>query len=150
MADYKVEKITEVRVADEPTSVRVAMAAGAEVVVLAIDWEVASDLIDRMSVVNNKIRHTLYVPDWRAQRVRSGCHRAGVALAILLSLPALYALWLLAVGDLDAGGWKLIVGFLLAAPFAYGASWLIGWVVAGFVGKRERSPAPPTEAQAAG
>jgi hypothetical protein len=150
MADYKVEKITEVRVADEPSSVRVAIEAGAEKVVLAIDWQLASDLIDRMSVVNNTIRHSLHVPDWRAQRVRTGCHRAGVALAILLVLPVLYGLWLWVIGHLDPEAWRFIVGFLLAAPLAYGVIWLTGWVVAGFIGKRERSAAPPTEPQPVG
>jgi hypothetical protein len=29
-------------------------------------------------------------------------------------------------------------GFLLAAPLAYGVIWFIGWIVAGFVGKRHR------------
>jgi len=143
MADYKVETITEVRVADEPSSVRVAVAAGAEEVVLTIDWRMASDLIDRMAVVNNKIRHSLSVPDWRARRIRSGCHRASIGVAVLLLLPVLYGLWLWAIGHLDPEAWSLIAGFLLAAPLAYGVIWFLGWVVAGFVGKRERSAPEP-------
>jgi hypothetical protein len=143
MADYKVESITEVRVADETSSVRVAVAAGAEQVVLTIDWRIASQLIDRMALVNNEIRHSLSVPDWRAQRIRSGCHRTGVGVAILLFLPVVYGLWLWLLGHLDPEGWKLIVGFLLAAPLAYGVVWILGWIVAGFVGRRERPPAEP-------
>jgi hypothetical protein len=40
-------------------------------------------------------------------------------------------------------------GFLLAAPLSYGVIWLIGWIVSGFVGKRERFAAEP-QASAAG
>ena len=141
MADYKVDSIADVKVADDPSSVRVAVVAGAEQVVLTIDWRMASDLIDRMADANHQIRHSLSVPDWRAQRVRAGCHRTGVGIAILLFLPVLYGLWLWAVGDFDPRAWKLVGGFLLAAPLAFGVIWLIGWIVAGFVGKRERDAA---------
>ncbi len=141
MADYKVDSIADVRVADDPSSVRVAVMAGAEQVVLTIDWHMASDLIDRMADANHKIRHSLSVPDWRVQRVRAGCHRTGVGIAILLFLPVLYGLWLWAIGNLDPRAWQLVGGFLLAAPLAYGVIWLIGWIVAGFVGKRERDAA---------
>jgi len=48
-------------------------------------------------------------------------------------------LWV--IGDLDPHAWKLVGGFLLAAPLAYGVIWLIGWIVAGFVGKRHREAA---------
>jgi hypothetical protein len=91
-----------------------------------------------MAAVNQEIRHSLSVPDWRAQRVRAGCHRTGVGIAILLFLPVLYGLWLWLIGDLDSRAWNLLGGFLLAAPLAYGVIWLIGWIVAGFVGKRHR------------
>src|SRR5215475_15264901 len=138
MADYKVDSIADVRVADDPASVRVAVVAGAEQVVLTIDWHIASNLIDRMAIANQEIRHSLSVSDWRAQRVRAGCHRTGVGIAILLLLPVLYGLWLWVIGDLDPQAWKFVGGFLLVAPLAYGVIWLIGWIVAGFVGKRER------------
>ena len=141
MADYKVDSIADVRVADDPSSVRVAVVAGAEQVVLTIDWHMASNLIDRMADANQEIRHSLSVPDWRAQRIRDGCHRTGVGIAILLSLPVLYGLVLWVIGDLDPQAWKLVGGFLLAAPLAYGVIWLIGWIVAGFVGKRHREAA---------
>jgi hypothetical protein len=141
MADYKVDSIAEVGVADDPSSVRVVVVAGAEQVVLTIDWRKASDLIDRMADANHQIRHSLSVPDWRAQRVRDGCHRTGVGIAILLFLPVLYGLVLWVIGDLDPQAWKLVGGFLLAAPLAYGVIWLIGWIVAGFVGKRHRDAA---------
>src|SRR4030095_2197684 len=91
MADYKVESIIDVKVADEPSSVRVAVAAGTEQVVLIIDWRMASDLIDRMTLANNEIRHSLHVPDWRARRVSAGCHRLGIGIAALLLLPVLSA-----------------------------------------------------------
>jgi hypothetical protein len=141
MADYKVDSIADVRVADDPSSVRVTAVAGAEQVVLTIDWHMASNLIDRMADANQEIRHSLSVPDWRAQRIRDGCHRTGVGIAILLSLPVLYGLVLWVIGDLDPQAWKLVGGFLLAAPLAYGVIWLIGWIVAGFVGKRHREVA---------
>jgi hypothetical protein len=141
MADYKVDSIADVRVADDPASVRVAVVAGAEQVVLTIDWHIASNLIDRMADANQEIRHSLSVPDWRAQRVRAGCHRTGVGIAALLLLPVLYGLVLWVIGDLDPQAWKLLGGFLLAAPLAYGVVWLIGWIVAGFVGKRHRDAA---------
>jgi hypothetical protein len=139
MADHKVDSITDVRVADEPTSVRVEVVAGAEQVVLTIDWQTASRLIDRMAIVNNEIRHALSVPDWRAQRVRAGCHRVAVGVAALLLLPVLYGIWLWVIGQLDPEAWRLIGIFLLAAPVAYGIIWFIGWVVAGFIGKRDRA-----------
>jgi hypothetical protein len=142
MADYKVESIIDVKVADEPTSVRVAVTAGTEQVVLTIDWRMASDLIDRMTLANNEIRHSLHVPDWRARRVSAGCHRLGIGIAALLLLPVLYGVGLWLFGDLDPQAWTMVVWFLLAAPFAYGVIWLIGWIVSGFVGKRERSVEP--------
>ena len=141
MADYKVDSIAEVKVADDPSSVRVAVVAGAEQVVLTINWHMASDLIDRMADANQEIRHSLSVPDWRAQRIRAGCHRTGVGIAALLSLPVLYGLWLWVIGDFDPRAWQIVGSFLLAAPLAYGVSWFIGWIVAGFVGKRERDAA---------
>jgi hypothetical protein len=148
MADYKVESIIDVKVADEPSSVRVAVAAGTEQVVLTIDWRMTSDLIDRMAVANNQIRHSLHIPDWRARRIRTGCHRLGIGIAVVLLLPVLYGLGLWLVGNLDPQAWHLVLGFLLAAPFAYGVIWVIGWIVSGFVGKRERSPEPEQPAAA--
>jgi len=142
MADYKVESIIDVKVADEPSSVRVAVAAGTEQVVLTIDWRMASDLIDRMTLANNEIRHSLHAPDWRARRVSAGCHRLGIGIAALLLLPVLYGVGLWLFGDLDPQAWTMVLWFLLAAPFAYGVIWLIGWIVSGFVGKRERSVEP--------
>jgi hypothetical protein len=145
MADYKVESILDVKVADEPTSVRVALAAGTEQLVLTIDWRVASDLIDRMTIANNDIRRSLHIPDWRARRVSTGCHRLGIGVAALLFLPVLYGLWLWVAGHLDPEAWQMVLGFLLAAPLAYGLIWLIGWIIAGFVGKRERPAAVPKQ-----
>ena len=95
MADYKVDSIAEVKVADDPSSVRVAVVAGAEQVVLTIDWRKASDLIDRMAAVNHEIRHSLSVPDWRAQRIRAGC-----LLAVLEILELIYT------GAADHNQWK--------------------------------------------
>jgi hypothetical protein len=118
-------------------------------VVLTINWHMASDLIDRMADANQEIRHSLSVPDWRAQRIRAGCHRTGVGIAILMSLPVLYGLLLWAIGDLDPRAWQLVGGFLLAAPVAYGVIWLIGWIVAGFVGKRHREAAEAAPGAAA-
>jgi hypothetical protein len=146
MADYKVESIIDVKVADEPTSVRVAVASGAEQVALTIDWRMASDLIDRMTIANNEIRHSLHIPDWRARRVSTGCHRLGVGVAALLLLPVLYGLGLWVFGDLDPQAWTMVLWFLLAAPLAYGVIWLIGWIVSGFMGKRERSVEPERSA----
>jgi hypothetical protein len=142
MVDYKVESIIDVKVADEPTSVRVAVTAGTEQVVLTIDWRMASDLIDRMTLANNEIRHSLHVPDWRARRVSAGCHRLGIGIAALLLLPVLYGVGLWLFGDLDPQAWTMVLWFLLAAPLAYGVIWLIGWIVSGFVGRRERAMEP--------
>ena len=146
MADYKVESILDVKVADAPTSVRVALAAGSEQVVLTIDWRLASDLIDRMTIANNDIRRSLHIPDWRARRVSTGCHRLGIGVAALLFLPVLYGLWLWVAGHLDPEAWQMVLGFLLAAPLSYGLIWLIGWIIAGFVGKRERTAEPHASA----
>src|SRR5262245_22588477 len=56
MVDYKVEGITEVEIADEPSSVRLEFAAGREPVVLTIDWRLASQRIDRLGIVNRERR----------------------------------------------------------------------------------------------
>ena len=149
VADYKVDSIAEVKVADDPSSVQVAVVAGAEQVVLTIDWRRASDLIDRMAAVNHEIRHSLSVPDWRAQRVRAGCHRTGLGIASLLFLPVLYGLWLWVIGDFDPRAWQIVGGFLLAAPVAYGVIWFVGWIAAGFVGTRERDAVEAEKREAA-
>lgn len=150
MADYKVERITEARIADtssdDPSSVYVVFAAGSEQVSLTIDWRLASEVIDRLSVVNNEIRHALTAPDWRAQRIMAGFHRTGIGLAILLVLPALWGIGVWLRGNLDPEAWQLIGGFALAAALAYGVLWLLGWIISGFVGKRER-PTPEPEPQ---
>jgi hypothetical protein len=143
MADYKVESITEARIGDEPSSVRVAFAAGAEQVALTIDWRLASELIDRLAVVNNEIRHALSAPDTRALRIKTGFHRTGIGLAILLLLPVLYGVSVWLAGELDPGAWWLIGALLLVAMVAYGALWLLGWVIAGFFGTHERTASEP-------
>ena len=147
MVDYKVEGITAVEIADGQSSVRLAFAAGPEPVVLTIDWRLASQLIDRLAIVNHEIRHALSAPDTRAQRIRIGCHRTGIGLAALILLPVLYGLWVWVVGELDPGAWQLIVPLLAAAVLAYGAVWFLGWVVVAFIGTRER---PPPEPQSTG
>src|SRR5262249_57247997 len=147
MVDYKVEGITEVEIADEPSSVRLAFAAGREPVVLTVDWRLARQLIGRLAIVNHEIRHALSAPDTRAQRIRTVCHRTGIGLAALILLPLLYGLWVWAVGELDPGAWHLIVPLLAAAVLAYGAVWFLGWVVAAFIGTRER---PPPQLQSTG
>src|SRR5262245_65898501 len=129
MADYKVESVIDVKVADEPTSVRVAVAAGTEQVVLTIDWRMASDLIDRMTIANSEIKHSLHVPDWRARRVSAGCHRLGIGIAPLLLLPVLYRVGLWLFGDLDRQAWTMVPCFLLASPTGRGVISLIGWML---------------------
>jgi len=147
MVDYKVEGITAVEIADGQSSVRLAFAAGPEPVVLTIDWRLACQLIDRLAIVNHEIRHALSAPDTRAQRIRTVCHRTGIGLAALILLPVLYGLWVWVVGELDPGAWHLIVLLLAAAVLTYGAIWFLGWVVAAFIGTRER---PPPEPQSTG
>lgn len=138
MADYKADSITDAKIADDQTSIRVSFAAGAEPVTLIIDWRLASELIDRLALVNNKIRHALSAPDTRAQRLKLGCHRAGIGLAGLTALPALYGLWLWSAGALDLGAWKLVAASLLASPVVYGTLWAIGWISAAFMGDKDK------------
>jgi len=160
MADYKVERITQARIADarsndplrpdDPTSVYIAFAAGSEQVSLTIDWRLASEVIDRLSVVNNEIRHALTAPDWRSRRIMAGFHRTGIGLAILLLLPVLWGGWVWSRGNLDPEAWQIIAAFALAAVLAYGVLWLFGWIISGFIGRRERvapEPAPQPQPQ---
>jgi hypothetical protein len=137
MASYAAHSITEARVADDRTHVQIAFAAGPEPVTLVMEWRVASELIDRLAVINQEIRHALSAPDRRAERIRTGCHRAGIVLAVLLALPVAWGLWRWTQGMLDADGWRPLLAFFLAAPAAYGAMWLTGWTIAGFLGNRE-------------
>ena len=138
MAAYRAEGLTAAKVADDPTSVKVSFAAAPEPVTLVLDWRLASELIDRLAVVNNGIRHVLSAPDTRADRLRTGCHRTGLVLAVLALVPALWGLWTWIEGALDPDGWKIIVGSLVAGVAVYAVAWSIGWTVAAFVGTRER------------
>ena len=160
MADYKVERITEARIADirsndplrpdDPTSVYVVFAAGSERVSLTIDWRLASEVIDRLSVVNNEIRRALTAPDYRSRRIMAGFHRTGVGLAVLLLLPSIWGGWVWFRGNLDPEAWQIIAGFAAAAALAYVVLWLLGWIISGFIGRRERpepEPAPKPRAE---
>jgi hypothetical protein len=140
MATYKIESILEIRRAEDASSARVAFATGLEHVVLTLDWRLASELIDRLAVVNNDIRHSLAAPDTRAQRLRAGCHRVGLVLAVLTALPALWGIvgWL--QGAIDAEGWRVTGALLLAAPLVYAVIWGAGWIAGAFIGTRERQP----------
>ena len=141
MADYRAESISEAKVAEDKTSVRVSFATGAEPVTLSMDWRLASELIDKLAVVNNTIRHAVSAPDTRAQRIKAGCNRTGIVLGALGLLPALYGLWLWSAGALDSEGWKFIAASLLAAPIVYAATWSIGWVIAAFLGDKDKKAA---------
>jgi hypothetical protein len=141
MADFRAESISEARVADDKTSVRLAFATGAEQVTLSMDWRLASELIDRVAVVNQAIRHAISAPDTLAQRIRAGCNRTGMVLGALSLLPALYGLWLWSASALDSEGWKFVAASLLAAPIVYAVTWAIGWVVSAFVGDKDKKPA---------
>jgi hypothetical protein len=63
-------------------------------------------------------------------------------------MPVLWGLWRWAQGALDVDGWKALGLFLLASVVAYGAAWLVGWIIAGFFVSPERPR--PSEPQAAG
>jgi hypothetical protein len=140
MANYWAHGITQAGVADDRTNVTISFAAAPEPLTLSMDWRLASELIDKLALVNIEIRHALSAPDTRAIRFRTGCHRAGVGLAAIAVMPALWGLWRGVQGVLDAEGWKIIGLFMLAAPFVYGAAWLTGWIVAGFMGSRDQGP----------
>jgi hypothetical protein len=140
MADYRAESISDAKVAEDQTSVRVSFATGAEPVTLSMDWRLSSELIDKLAVVNSRIRHAISAPDTRAQRIRAGCNRTGIALGALSLLPALYGLWLWSAGALDSEGWKFVAVSLLAAPVVYAIAWAVGWVVAAFLGEKNKMP----------
>lgn len=141
MASFTAQGITEAGIADDRTSVRISFQATPEPVTLSIDWRLASELIDRIADINNGIRRELSAPDRRAIRIRTGCHRAGIGLVALLLMGVAWGLWRWTQGVLDTEGWVVIAGLALAAPTAYCALWLIGWIVAGFIGSRDQGPA---------
>ena len=141
MADFRAESISETKVAEDQTSVRVSFVTGAEPVTLSMDWRLSSELIDKLAVINNRVRHAISAPDTRAQRIRAGCNRTGIALGALSLLPALYGLWQWSAGAMDIEGWKFIAAFLLAAPVVYGVVWSIGWVIAAFLGDKDKRTA---------
>jgi hypothetical protein len=140
MAEYKADNITEIKAADDGVSVRIEFAGATKSLTLIMDWRLASELIDKLAVVNNQIRHVLSAPDTRARRLRTGCHRAGVVLAALMIVPVLWGLWAWITGALDAGSWGTIGAFLLAAPVVYAVVWAAGWVAAAFIGNRQQYP----------
>lgn len=141
MADYRAESISEARVADDKTSVRMSFGTGAEPVTVSMDWRLASELIDKLAVANQSIRHAISAPDTRAQRLRAGCNRTAIVLGTVCLFPALYGLSLWTAGALDTEAWKFVAGSLLAAPIVYALIWSIGWVVAAFMGDKDKKAA---------
>jgi hypothetical protein len=138
MAEFRAESISEARVGDDQISVRVSFATGTGPVMVSMDWRLASELIDRLAIINNKIRHFISAPDTRADRIRTGCRRTGIVLGAITLLPAIYGLWLWSAGQLDPEAWRYVAGFLLAAPTIYVGLWAIGWVTTAFVGEKDR------------
>jgi hypothetical protein len=138
MASYIAQSIKEAGVAEDRTSVRMSFVAGPEPVTVVMNWRLASELIDRLAIVNSEIKHALSAPDTRALRITTGCHRVGIALSLLMALPVLWGLWRWLQGELDADGWKVLAGFFVAVPIMYGVAWLVGWIVTGFLDTRQQ------------
>jgi hypothetical protein len=140
MAEYKVDGIAEAKLAEDAASVQVTLAAGHEQLALTMDRRIAGELIERLAAVRSGMSHPITAADTRARRLMTACHRVGIGVAILLLLPVLWGLWLGIDGMLDRDGWLLVGALALAPPLVYGAVWLLGWIVAGFLGTREQAP----------
>jgi hypothetical protein len=65
-------------------------------------------------------------------RVKTGFHRAGMLLAALCGLPAVWALasWYKGYPDSLVG----LTASLIAAAILYGLARAVGWIIAGFAG----------------
>ena len=82
----------------------------------------------------------------RVQRIRTGFHRIGVTIVVVIGVPSVGAMLSLPIGlgwmpeetKLRPSEWPLLllVGtlFLGLALLGYLAAWTLGWIVAGFVG----------------
>jgi hypothetical protein len=82
----------------------------------------------------------------RAQRIRTGFHRIGLAIAVTIGVPSVFALLMsVPVGmgwfpedwylSSDWPGWLIGGGsFLVLALLGYLAAWTLGWIIAGFAG----------------
>lgn len=68
----------------------------------------------------------------RARRIKTGFHRAGVALAALFVVLGALQEWSKPANSRE------IVPIILAAAISYGVMWAIGWVIAGFAGDGEK------------
>jgi hypothetical protein len=76
-----------------------------------------------------------------AQRIKTGFHRIGVTLAVAcLAIGAIVisvGLYDVATGTPGVEAWQILLvgaGWVPGAAFAYGAAWVIGWIIAGFAG----------------
>jgi hypothetical protein len=69
----------------------------------------------------------------RAQRIKTGFHRAGIALATLVVVLGFLILWNPRAGPDEA------MSILIMAAIAYGVMWGLGWAIAGFVGDGEKN-----------
>lgn len=69
----------------------------------------------------------------RAQHIKTGFHRAGIALAALFAVLGALSVWS-KIADHPGE----IIPVVITAAIAYGVMWAIGWVLAGFAGDGEK------------
>jgi len=88
----------------------------------------------------------------RAQRVKTGFHRIGVVIAVVIGVPSIGAIlmslsigmgWMAKETNIRSSEWLSILGagaiFLVVAFLGYVAAWTLGWIIAGFAGDEEDS-----------
>jgi hypothetical protein len=86
-----------------------------------------------------------------AQRIRTGFHRIGVVIAVLIAVPSVGAMlmsipvamgWLPEAWNTRPSEWAGLAGggaaFLVVAVLGYLAAWTLGWIIAGFAGDSEQ------------
>jgi hypothetical protein len=75
----------------------------------------------------------------RAQRIKTGFHRIGLVLGVMIGVPSLIFLafgihaWFTERPD----AWELVTGGtlgLIGAGAAQSTAWALGWIIAGFAG----------------
>jgi hypothetical protein len=86
----------------------------------------------------------------RAQRIKTGFHRIGLAIAVVFVVPGVTLILMgigLGMGLMPAewrqSEWLGVTGvgsaFLVLAILGYLAAWTLGWIIAGFAGDEENS-----------